>query len=348
MTKMGLKGCQNLTHEVKTIKMKKFKLKKEIMKQVTLTQRINYTTFNLGYATVDDVVKIIKEGNILMNDYEYGQYTLRQAIEYIRNLGTKAEKQEWKARLLPAVAYNGVFSEVERHHLVQYSDVTAMDFDDIQNYDEMEYLWRRLVVTPCVCCVFVTPGGKGLKALVLHDNTDPAMHSDLYDQLLRKFNVASKDESCKDLARRNYLSYDPDIWTNPNPVPFHYVPTVKAAPTRQTNISTGKNLSGRSIIHIMNSTWKRSHPEYWQEGHRAMSIFSLACRLCRWGVEEDLAMEYFINGWESDTMTEEEITGHVRNAYKTEKRNFGTDDFTFIPRRKSCNRWNVQQAGGIV
>ena len=72
--------------------MKKFKLKKEIMKQVTLTQRINYTTFNLGYATVDDVVKIIKEGNILMNDYEYGQYTLRQAIEYIRNLGTKRPK----------------------------------------------------------------------------------------------------------------------------------------------------------------------------------------------------------------------------------------------------------------
>ena len=218
----------------------------------------------------------------------------------------------------------------------------------IQNYDEMEYLWRRLVVTPCVCCVFVTPGGKGLKALVLHDNTDPAKHGDLYDQLLRKFNVTSKDEGCKDLARRNYLSYDPDIWTNPNPVPFHYVPTVKAALTRQTNISTGKNLSGRSIIHIMNSTWKKSHPEYWQEGHRAMSIFSLACRLCRWGVEEDLAMDYFINGWESDTMTENEIVGHVRNAYKTEKRNFGTDDFTFIPRRKSCNRWNVQQAGGIV
>lgn len=316
--------------------MKKLKLKKEIMKEVTLTQRINYTTFNLGYATVDDVVKIIREGNILMNDYEYGQYTLKQAIEKIRSLGTKAEKQEWKARLLPAVAYNGVFSEVERHHLVQYSDVTAMDFDDIQNYDEMEYLWRRLVVTPCVCCVFVTPGGKGLKALVLHDNTDPAKHGDLYDQLLRKFNVTSKDEGCKDLARRNYLSYDPDIWTNPNPVPFHYVPTVKAAPTRQTNISTGKDLSGRSMINIMNSTWKKSHPEYWQEGHRAMSIFSLACRLCRWGVDEDLAMDYFINGWESDTMTEEEITGHVRNAYKTEERNFGTDDFTFYPKKKKA------------
>ena len=305
------------------------------MKEISLLQRINYTKFNLGYATVDDVVKIIREGNILMNDYEYGQYTLRQAIEYIRSLETKAEKQEWKARLLPAVAYNGVFSEAERHHLVQYSDVTAMDFDDIQNCDEMSHLWRRLVITPCVCCVFVTPGGKGLKALVLHDNTDPAMHGDLYDQLLRKFNVASKDLSCKDLARRNYLSYDPDIWTNPNPVPFHYVPTVKAAIMKQTNISTGNKISNKSIINIMNSTWKKRHPEYWQEGHRAVSIFKLACQLCKWGVDDDLATNYFVNGWESETMKEDEIVGHVRSAYKAEKNNFGKEDFTYFS-KKSC------------
>lgn len=308
------------------------------MKQVTLTQRINYTKFNLGYATVEDVVKIIRNGNILMNDYEYGQYTLRQAVGYIRNLGTKAEQQQWKERLLPTVAYNGLFSEVERHHLVQYSDVTAMDFDDITSHEEMCHLWRRLVITPCVCCVFVTPGGKGLKALVLHDNTDPAMHGDLYDQLLQKFNVASKDVSCKDLARRNYLSYDPDIWVNPNPVPFHYVPTIKpiiqvqqvrqAQPTNHY-AKTGKKISDRSIISIMNSVWKRNHPEYWQEGNRACSIFKLACWLCKWGVDEDLALEYFIGGWESDTMTEDEISGHVTNAYKTEKDNFGTVDFTF-------------------
>ena len=308
------------------------------MKQVTLTQRINYTKFNLGYATVEDVVKIIRNGNILMNDYEYGQYTLRQAVGYIRNLGTKAEQQQWKERLLPTVAYNGLFSEVERHHLVQYSDVTAMDFDDITSHEEMCHLWRRLVITPCVCCVFVTPGGKGLKALVLHDNTDPAMHGDLYDQLLRKFNVTSKDEGCKDLARRNYLSYDPDIWTNPNPVPFHYVPTIKpiiqvqqvrqAQPTNHY-AQTGKTISDRSIISIMNSVWKKNNPEYWQEGHRACSIFKLACWFCKWGVDEDLALEYFIGGWESDTMTEDEISGHVTNAYKTEKDNFGTVDFTF-------------------
>ncbi len=310
----------------------------DFMTNVTLTQRINYTKFNLGYGTVDDVMKIIREGNILMNDYEIGQYSLKWAVEFIRSLNTHAEQQQWKERLLPAVAYNGVFSEVEKHHIMQYSNVTAMDFDKIKSYGEMEHLRNRLIKTPCVCCVFVTPSGKGLKALVLHDNTDPAMHEDLYEQLLQKFNVASKDKSCKDLARRNYLSYDPNIWTNPNPVPYHYVPSTKTTIQVQQVMQTqpknhyakaGKRLSDKSIINMMNSVWKKNNPEYWQEGHRACSIFKLACWFCKWGVDEDLALEYFIKGWESDTMTEDEISGHVTNAYKTEKDNFGTVDFTF-------------------
>ena len=272
------------------------KIKFDFMTNVTFTRRINYTKFNLGYGTVDDVVKIIREGNILMNDYEIDQYSLKWAIEYIRSLNTHAEQQQWKERLLPAVAYNGVFSEVEESHIMQYSNVTAMDFDDIEGYNEMRHLWRRLVITPCVYSVFVTPSGGRLKALVLHDNTNPNNHRDLYEQLLAKFNISNPDTSCRDLA-----SY----------------------------AQTGKTISDRSIISIMNSVWKKNNPEYWQEGHRACSIFYLACKLCRWGVEEDLALEYFIKGWESDTMTEDEITGHVTNAYKTEKDNFGTVEFTF-------------------
>ena len=308
------------------------------MKKVTSLERVNYIKSNMAYVTVEEIVNLIKTGNIVLHDNEFGDYTLRQAIEHIRSLKTHAEQQQWKLRLLPAVAYNGEFSEVNRNGLIQYSDITALDFDDIHSRDEMCHLWRRLVKTPCVCCVFVTPSERGLKALVLHDNTDPAMHGDLYEQLLQKFNVASKDTSCKDLARRNYLSYDPDIWTNPNPVPYHYVPTVKMAANVQNNFPLVKNLSGKSIINIMNSVWKKNNPEYWKEGHRAVSIFKLACQLCKWGVDEDLATDYFVNGWESETMKEDEIVGHVSRAYKEEEKNFGAYAFTFHSKaRKAAN-----------
>lgn len=308
------------------------------MKTVTIIQRIHFTKSNMAYVPVEKVIEIMRKGDFTLHDNQYGDYTLRQAVEYIRSLNTHAEQQQWKARLLPAVAYNGMFSEVNNKGLTCYSNITAMDFDDIYSYDEMEHLRKRLVITPCVYSVFVTPSGRGLKALVLHYNTNPAMHGDLYNQLLQMFNVASKDVSCKDLARRNYLSYDTNIWVNPNPVPYHYVPTIKPiiqvqqvrqAQPQNHYAQTGKKISDRSIISIMNSNCKKNHPEYWQEGHRACSIFKLACWFCKWGVDEDLALEYFIGGWESDTMTEDEISGHVTNAYKTEKDNFGTVEFTF-------------------
>lgn len=292
---------------------------------ITLAHRINHTRYNLCYPTLSRVTGMIRDGNMVLCDSQYGKYTLAQAIEHIRKQ-PENEMQYWKARLLPAVAYNGTFSEIDSTHLISYSNVTAMDFDHIGTQAEMTDLRNWLIRTPCVLCVFVTPGGRGLKALILHDNTDPDRHRDLYAQLLDKFNVAGKDSACKDMARRNYLSYDPDIWMNPNPVTFHYIPTVRAQ-GKVIQPHAERKVSDKSIINIINSFWKKNNPEYWKEGNRAESIFKLACLMCKWGVDESLAIGYFIEGWKNPTMGEEEILGHVRNAYRAEKNNFGTLEF---------------------
>ena len=292
---------------------------------ITLAHRINHTRYNLSYPTLSRVTGMIRDGNMVLCDSQYGKYTLAQAIEHIRKQ-PENEMQYWKARLLPAVAYNGTFSEIDSTHLISYSNVTAMDFDHIGTQDEMTDLRNWLIRTPCLFCVFVTPGGRGLKALILHDNTDPDRHRDLYTQLLDKFNVAGKDSACKDMARRNYLSYDPDIWMNPNPVTFHYIPTVRAQ-GKVIQPHAERKVSDKSIINIINSLWKKNNPEYWKEGNRAESIFKLACLMCKWGVDESLAIGYFTEGWKSPTMSEEEILGHVRNAYRAEKNNFGTLEF---------------------
>ncbi len=294
--------------------------------KTTLTEKIYWTKYNLVYPELGDIIQMIRTGNMQLHDNEFNGYTLKQAIEHIRSVAP-SDMQKWKARLLPAVAYNGAFKELNSAGLIEYSRVTALDFDHIAP-DEMMHLRDRLIKTPCVLSVFVTPSGNGLKALVWHDNTDPDRHGDLYGQLLDKFYVADRnDASCKDLARRNYLSYDPYIWINPSPEPFHYEPVIK--PQVQIPQSFGtRTVSDKSIISIMNSHWKKNNPEYWEKGNRGNSIFMLACRMCKWGVDEGLAAEYFIDGWEDDTMDEKEIRSHVGNAYKTEEKNFGTLIFT--------------------
>lgn len=294
--------------------------------KITYQKKIHWTKYNLSYPNLIDIIQGIRMGNITLHDNEFGAYTLKQAIEHIRSVNP-SDMRKWKARLLPAVAYNGTFKELNNTGLIDYSSVTALDFDHIATSDDMACLRNRLAITPCVLSVFVTPSGRGLKALVWHDNTDPNKHGDLYEQLLTKFYVANRnDTGCKDLARRNYLSYDPYIWTNPKPVQFHYIPSIKP---KVNSLSThiGKGLSGQSIISIMNSVWKKNNPEYWEEGNRATSIFKLACLMCKWGVDQNLASEYFIDGWESDSMSEKEIQSHVDNGYKAEEMNFGTLNF---------------------
>ena len=295
--------------------------------KITLAEKIYWTKYNLVYPELGDIIQMIRTGNIQLHDNEFNGYTLKRAIEHIRSVAP-SDMQKWKARLLPAVAYNGTFRELNSAGLIEYSCVTALDFDHIATPYDMYSLENRLKITPCVLSVFITPSGRGLKALIWHDNTDPARHGDLYEQLLNKFYVANgSDASCKDLARRNYLSYDPYIWINPSPDPYHYVPTIK--PQVQIPQSSGtRTVSDKSIISIMNSHWKRNNPEYWKKGNRGNCIFRLACRMCKWGVDEGLATEYFIDGWEDDTMDEKEIRGHVGNAYKTEEKNFGTLIFT--------------------
>ena len=294
--------------------------------KITYQKKIHWTKYNLSYPNLIDIIQGIRMGNITLHDNEFGAYTLKQAIEHIRSVNP-SDMPKWKARLLPAVAYNGTFKELNNTGLIDYSSVTALDFDHIATSDDMACLRNRLAITPCVLSVFVTPSGRGLKALVWHDNTDPNKHGDLYEQLLTKFYVANRnDTGCKDLARRNYLSYDPYIWTNPKPVQFHYIPSIKP---KVNSLSThiGKGLSGQSIISIMNSVWKKNNPEYWEEGNRATSIFKLACLMCKWGVDQNLASEYFIDEWESDSMSEKEIQSHVDNGYKAEEMNFGTLNF---------------------
>ena len=294
--------------------------------KITYQKKIHWTKYNLSYPNLIDIIQGIRMGNITLHDNEFGAYTLKQAIEHIRSVNP-SDMPKWKARLLPAVAYNGTFKELNNTGLIDYSSVTALDFDHIATSDDMVCLRNRLVITPCVLSVFVTPSGRGLKALVWHDNTDPNKHGDLYEQLLTKFYVANRnDTNCKDLARRNYLSYDPYIWTNPKPVQFHYIPSIKPK-VNSLSTHTGKGVSGQSIISIMNSVWKKNNPEYWEEGNRATSIFKLACLMCKWGVDQNLASEYFIDGWESDSMSEKEIQSHVDNGYKAEEMNFGTLNF---------------------
>lgn len=308
---------------------------------ITLFDRITDVK-NPRVHNINDIFEYIKAGNYMGT---------RQKVDAVRNAKDKDEKDTRKL-CLPAVIWNGKFSYKHKSGCLIYSSYTALDFDHIPP-EEMASLKRQLEEEPCVYDYFVTPSGEGLKAIILHDNYEPRNHTDLYWQLLRKFKMDDPDKSTCDLARGNYLSYDPDVWINPAPVPYHYVPLPTVTedaqtPTRtivkdkggkitsiedDTWISRFLNELGRacrtdeSIINILRSQWTGTSIT---ERGRNVTALSYAGILCKAGVEKEKT-NVFIHEL-IPTLPDSELTRVINNAYNLNI--FGCDRYRYSKKRK--------------
>lgn len=293
--------------------------------QMSLLTRIDWCKYGFSNKSIDEILEVIKTGEMLLNDDDLGSYTLRQITEAIR-FETDCNKQnEWKAKYLPAATYNGVW---DGNQISVYSCYTALDFDHIGSNEAMLITFNWLKLTSCVRAVFRTLKPYRLKAIIQHDNTDPSLHKDMYGQLVQKFGLKLLDTSCADLSRRNYLVWDKDIWINPNVIPFHYIPTTSQQQVKAILHSGNQMKSPQSIINILNSSWRKNHSEFWKEHYRANSIFKCACLLCEYGVPIDLSLHYFkTGGWIADDFGEDEVIKQVNGAYKFRKNEYGTKDF---------------------
>lgn len=311
--------------------------------KITLFGRIDWTTYGLKTISFDDAIQIIKAGTLYIDDRNRSGMsgTLRDFTEMIQVLPPDANIQAAKQQFLPAVSFNGVYS----NGIIQYSNITALDFDHVPNQNAYTELRQRLAATPCVLGIYRTPSGKGLKALILHDNTDPSLHGNLYEQLLRMFCVPyiKTDSSCKDLSRRNYLCYDPDVWSNLNPVPFHFMYDASISSSVQSNASfSPKHIvssinhvkpviaiglpSDASVMNLLKSKCRRLHPEFLCEGARRDGCYWFGTQSSRAGVDYDYALDYVLALYNSseiqltrgEVFSDEETKENFTNGYDAE------------------------------
>lgn len=311
--------------------------------RITLFGRIDWTTYGLRNISVDEAIQIIKDGTLIIDDTNRSGMsgTLRYFTEKIQALSPDANIQAVKQQFLPAVSFNGVYS----NGIIQYSNITALDFDHIPNQNAYTELRQRLAATPCVRNIYRTPSGRGLKALILHDNTDPSMHGNLYEQLLRMFSVPyiKTDSSCKDLSRRNYLCYDPGVWSSTNPVPFHFVYDASISSSIQPRVSYSPKPIVSSIYHVkpviaiglpsdpsvmnlLKSKCRRFHPEFLCEGARRDGCYWFGTQSSKAGVDYDYALDYVLALYNSseiqltrgEVFSDEETKENFTNGYDAE------------------------------
>ena len=326
-----------LTCEDRTVRMKgkliaTFKVTSHFRTKISLFNRITDINHPEEYE-IDKVLDIIKTSSY---------YHVAEKVDAVRKAKTKEEKEKAKMKL-PAVTWNGTFKTKNRSDLIHYSSFTALDFDHIQP-EKMDEFGKWLQGFPCIYAYYVTPSGKGYKAIILHDNYEPLYHYDLYNQLLELFDCPEKDTSTVDLARGNFLSYDPNLWKNPNPQPFHFVPstpkpiildTVTETIIRDetgTEIMTEDDsyvanflntlsrqvVSDDSIIRILGKIWTGKSIA----NGRNNTTMSYAGVLCKAGVEKDRAKSFIEKLIPDFDITEIIEYAYSHNTFGCERRKY--------------------------
>lgn len=324
--------CSDKTIRIKGKPTAYFTIKSHYRTTLSLFSKITDINHPNEY-DIDKVLDIIKTDSY---------YNVAEKVDAVRK--AKSDESKDKAKMkLPAVTWNGTFKTKNRKDLIHYSSFTALDFDHIQP-ENMDGFGKWLQGFSCVYACFVTPSGEGYKAIILHDNYEPLYHYDLYNQLLNLFDCPEIDKSTTDLARGNFLSYDPNLWKNPEPKPYHFTPTTTEPliPDFETETiirdSAGNEIvmkddskvsqflnqlyrqviSDESIIRILRSIWNGRS----LANGRNNTAMSYAGVLCKAGVMKDKAKAFIEELIPDYDITEIVDYAYSHNTFGCERRRY--------------------------
>ena len=157
----------------------------------------------------------------LKNVFPIYNIEIKEIFEAIQNGKWKTEIESCRIDLskkkeLPCFTPSGIFFKRNSSGLEKYTGIICLDIDNVEYPESLKETCKSL---PWIWAAFITPSGKGLKIIV---QTTPELNgfSRLEAEVALAFYKLTgflRDEKCKDLARVQFVSFDPDIYLNPNP-----------------------------------------------------------------------------------------------------------------------------------
>lgn len=217
---------------------------------------------------------------------------------------------------LPAFAISGVFKGSHTaENLVQYSKIIGLDFDKV---DDLERLKKKVIELEYTYAAFISPSENGLKVFV-KVNSNENQHSNAY-KLVRTYyeNIVNtkSDDSCKNINRLCYFSYDKDLYYNPDSKIFEIALNKKSKQITDNNLifndgtSTDNHLQK---IKILKESLDKKMT--FQEGNRNHYIATLAGIFNRYAIPNDTALNYLLRFTESN-FSENEIRQTFSSIYR--------------------------------
>ena len=235
----------------------------------------------------------------------------------VANEPDKAKRNELKKRV-PYFTPSGEFEKREASGLVKHSGLIAMDFDSVENIKSVEIALKNDHYS---FAVFRSISHKGLCVLV---KIDPSRHLDSFKALelyyWKLLNV-TVDQSCKDVSRARFVSFDPDLYVNQKSKRFgelHLLDLVQQS--KKGDIAPLIPVTDYDQIFSNLLKWWDKKYGY-VDGQRNSNLLVLAQSCNEYGIPQEYTKGMIQNNIISDDFPERELDSVIASAYRRTKSN---------------------------
>ena len=215
--------------------------------EVTIFKSIN--SHVPQYFEVEEVLNRIKRG------------TNKQLIEKIRTEKSKEVRDNLK-KGLQWICFSGKFKKRLNEELIEHSGLICLDFDNFTNKQTLMNWHSRLKNDIHCFALFISPSGKGLKALFrVPKCSENDEHNSRFEAIGNYFKDCKFfDKNTKGVNRVCYESYDPDLYINTDAKIFTEI-VYSVAVRKPVSVYTGEK-GYDEAVHIFNNLIKWFESKY--------------------------------------------------------------------------------------
>jgi KaiC/GvpD/RAD55 family RecA-like ATPase len=277
------------------------------------------------YKNSTDTVGAEVEYTKVLKAISGGKY--QQDIQDLISLRESSGEERYteSKKMLPSVTFAGTFTKRAMDSLKEWSGMIILDIDGLSTAQVNHYKVAFAEDKHVHAC-FISPSQAGLKILIKVLNVvGPENHLRAFlaleDYFKNNYAVAL-DKSGKDISRLCYVSYDPEMYFNPDSEEFAFEPDkISTGPLVAKFDERPEKFKGYVISKDAKyafkvcEQWTQRHHQY-EAGNRNNYIHVLSCNLNRAGVDRNDAMLMIYNTYPDLPYKEIETT--VNSSYRRE------------------------------
>lgn len=161
---------------------------------------------------LEDILSLIRDGHCKSQVLE-----LRKLLE-----SDKLKEYDKSKKALPAFTPSGVFADGRKlENLLQYNNCIILDIDKLEQ-DKLVQVKSLVCKCPYTYACFISPSNKGLKIIVVSDvpSSDHKKAFNLIKEYYERMLQIEIDKSGKDITRLCFMSWDPELFINPDFLTF--------------------------------------------------------------------------------------------------------------------------------